>query len=123
MKTLDIGVFRHMKICCPQCSGLPTDCEACGETGLCCPTCNGAGKVAKHRKGLVSILLLCPTCQLDMAGGAQYNEVAVNRAIDQYILDWFEGRIEDPVLTARAKQDAVRKAREVSRPANVWKHG
>lgn len=122
---MNIGNFRHMKICCPECNGLPAGCESCGETGLCCPTCNGAGKVAKLRPTRVSEIVLCPTCQLEMSTGAEYNDIAVDIAIDRYIDDWFEGRIADPVLTHRKLAEAGREEREREGPqrGRLWKHG
>ncbi len=125
MKDLPLSTFRHMKICCPYCSGLPTGCEECSETGLCCPTCNGQGRVAKRRQGRVSEVLLCPTCQLDMSDGAQYNEWAASAAIEQYIEDWFAGVIEDPVLTRHKLDDDTRREREEARPKErgLWRHG
>lgn len=121
---LPIETFRHMKICCPQCTGLPTGCEFCGESGLCCPTCNGANVVSKGWNGARVITLPCPTCQIELSDGPAYNEVAAERAIDRYIDDWFVGRIEDPVLTRRMEAEKERKERERTQTGRgLWKHG
>ncbi len=80
--------------------------------------------VARQREGFVSVVMPCPTCQLDMSGGNEYDEARVNNAIDRYIDDWFSGRIDDPVLTRRIGADKERKEREATYTTRrTWKHG
>lgn len=67
----------------------------------------------------------CTTCQLEMSAGNEYDEVRVERAIDQYIDGWFAGTIPDEVLTHQIEADKAAKEASATRihGGKLWKHG
>lgn len=67
----------------------------------------------------------CHTCQLAMSAGNEYDELRVERAIDQYIEGWFAGTIPDEVLTHQinAEREAKERKTQQQQGGRLWKHG
>lgn len=60
-----------------------------------------------------------------MSAGNEYDEVRVERAIDQYIEGWFAGTIPDEVLTHQRQVEREAKEASANRQhgGKLWKHG
>ena len=124
LATLDPVKFRHMRVCCPYCEGQGAGCEWCTDTGLCCPVCRGLGWLGKWRPARASTMTRCTTCHIELSDGWEFDARAAMRAIEQYIDDWFEGRVIDEVQAREEENDAIRKAVEERRgPIRTWKYG
>jgi hypothetical protein len=67
----------------------------------------------------------CPVCQIDMSGGYGYDATRAMQAVDDYIADWFTGKVFDEVESRRREAERIRqeteRAVQVRKP--LWKHG
>lgn len=66
----------------------------------------------------------CKLCQIELSDGWSFDGSRVMRAIDEYIDDWFAGRVPDEVLTHQLDTEKLRREAEAKpRGRRVWKHG
>ena len=132
MAVLSETVFIRMRVACGNCGGNGQFCKMCEGTGVVCPHCKGAGWCAVHRKGFASEQVRCDTCHTMNPDGKSFHfdPPRAHEAIQEYIAAWFEGRVIDEVLTKRAADEKIAKARKEendreggSRRSRLWKAG
>lgn len=70
-------------------------------------------------------MVRCPTCQIEMSDGWQFDGTRAMQAIEQYILDWFAGNVPDEVLTHQKEVErlAMQARARAPEPRGRWKHG